>query len=117
MGDKSKIEWLDGGASWNPITGCTPISEGCANCYARTMAETRLRGMFGYDKEDPFKITYHFNKLEQPLKWKKPRKIFVCSMGDLFHAICWLGRGHQYIEHGKRTPYCLSLEEALRNDK
>ena len=85
MGDKSKIEWLDGGASWNPITGCTPISEGCANCYARTMAETRLRGMFGYDKEDPFKITYHFNKLEQPLKWKKPRKIFVCSMGDLFH--------------------------------
>ena len=85
MGDKSKIEWLDGGASWNPITGCTPISEGCANCYAKTMTETRLRGMFGYDKEDPFKITYHFNKLEQPLKWKKPRKIFVCSMGDLFH--------------------------------
>ena len=85
MGDKSKIEWLDGGASWNPITGCTPISEGCANCYAKTMAETRLRGMFGYDKENPFKITYHFNKLDQPLKWKKPRKIFVCSMGDLFH--------------------------------
>ena len=85
MGDKSKIEWLDGGASWNPITGCTPISEGCANCYAKTMAETRLRGMFGYDKEDPFKITFHEDKLEQPLKWKKPRKIFVCSMGDLFH--------------------------------
>ncbi len=85
MGDKSKIEWLDGGASWNPIAGCTPISEGCANCYAKTMAETRLRGMFGYDKENPFKIAYHFNKLEQPLKWKKPRKIFVCSMGDLFH--------------------------------
>lgn len=85
MGDKSKIEWLDGGASWNPITGCTPISEGCANCYAKTMAETRLRGMFGYDKEDPFKVTFHEDKLDQPLKWKKPRKIFVCSMGDLFH--------------------------------
>lgn len=85
MGDKSKIEWLDGGASWNPITGCTPISEGCVNCYAKTMAETRLRGMFGYDKEDPFKVTYHEDKLDQPLKWKKSRKIFVCSMGDLFH--------------------------------
>ena len=85
MGDKSKIEWLDGGASWNPITGCTPISEGCANCYAKTMAETRLRGMFGYDKEDPFKVTFHEDKLDQPLKWKKPRKVFVCSMGDLFH--------------------------------
>ena len=85
MGDKSKIEWLDGGASWNPITGCTPISEGCANCYAKTMAETRLRGMFGYDKEDPFKITFHEDKVTQPLKWKRPRKIFVCSMGDLFH--------------------------------
>lgn len=85
MGDKSKIEWLDGGASWNPITGCTPISEGCANCYAKTMAETRLRGMFGYDQEDPFKVTFHEDKLYQPLKWKRPRKIFVCSMGDLFH--------------------------------
>lgn len=86
MGDKSKIEWLDGGASWNPITGCTPISEGCANCYAKTMAETRLRGMFGYDQENPFKITFHpEDKLNQPLEWKRPRKIFVCSMGDLFH--------------------------------
>lgn len=85
MGDKSRIEWLDGGASWNPITGCTQISEGCQNCYAKTMAETRLRGMFGYDQEDPFKITFHEDKLDQPLKWKRPRKIFVCSMGDLFH--------------------------------
>lgn len=85
MGDKSKIEWLDGGASWNPITGCTPISEGCANCYAKTMAETRLRGMFGYDKEDPFKITYHEDKVDQPFHWKRTRKIFICSMGDLFH--------------------------------
>lgn len=85
MGDKTKIEWLDGGASWNPITGCTPISEGCANCYAKTMAETRLRGMFGYDKTDPFKVTYHEDKVTQPMRWKRPRKIFVCSMGDLFH--------------------------------
>ena len=85
MGDKSKIEWLDGGASWNPITGCTPISEGCANCYAKTMAETRLRGMFGYDKEDPFKVTFHEDKVEQPFHWKRTRKIFICSMGDLFH--------------------------------
>lgn len=83
MGDKSKIEWTE--ATWNPITGCTPISEGCANCYAKREAETRLRGRCGYDKDDPFKVTFHESRLDQPLRWTKPRKIFVCSMGDLFH--------------------------------
>lgn len=85
MSSTSKIEWLDGGSTWNPVTGCTPISEGCVNCYAKKMAETRLRGRYGYDEDEPFKITYHPDKLEQPLQWKKPRMIFVCSMGDLFH--------------------------------
>lgn len=85
MSSTSKIEWLDGGSTWNPVTGCTPISEGCVNCYAKKMAETRLRGRYGYDQDEPFKVTYHPDKLYQPLKWKKPRMIFVCSMGDLFH--------------------------------
>ena len=81
---KSKIEWTD--KTWNPITGCTPVSEGCQNCYAARMAK-RLAGRCGYPADDPFKpSTFHADKLEEPLKWKKPSRIFVCSMGDLFHA-------------------------------
>jgi protein gp37 len=78
----TKIEWCD--ETWNPITGCTPISEACEHCYAKRMAN-RLRGRFGYPKDEPFRITLHPDRLDQPLRWKKPRMIFVCSMGDLFH--------------------------------
>ncbi len=76
------IEWTD--LSWNPATGCTPVSEGCANCYARRMAQ-RLRGRFGYPTDEPFRVTLHPERLEEPLSLRKPRRIFVCSMGDLFH--------------------------------
>ncbi len=82
MADKSRIEWTD--ATWNPITGCSPVSEGCENCYAKRDA-LRLRGRFGYPDDEPFRVTFHEDRLDQPLRWKKPRKIFVCSMGDLFH--------------------------------
>lgn len=78
----TKIEWATD--TWNPITGCTPISEGCQNCYAKRMSK-RLAGRCGYDKNEPFKVTLHKNRLDEPLHWKKPSKIFVCSMGDLFH--------------------------------
>lgn len=78
----TKIEWAT--ETWNPITGCTPVSEGCENCYAKRMA-TRLRGRFGYPKDDPFRVTFHRDRLEQTLTWTKPRMVFVCSMGDLFH--------------------------------
>ena len=78
----SKIEWTE--KTWNPVTGCTPISEGCANCYAKRMAQ-RLRGRFGYPEDEPFRVTLHRDRLEQPLKLRKPSRIFVCSMGDLFH--------------------------------
>lgn len=78
----TKIAWAD--KAWNPVTGCSPISEGCQNCYAARMSK-RLRGRFGYPADDPFRVTFHLNKIGQPLKWKKPRRIFVCSMGDLFH--------------------------------
>ena len=82
MGD-TKIEWAD--SVWNPVTGCTPISEGCANCYAKRMAQ-RLKGRFGYPADDPFRVTIHRDKLDESKKWgKTPKRIFVCSMGDLFH--------------------------------
>ncbi len=79
---KPKIEWTD--ATWNPVTGCTPISPGCANCYAKRMSK-RLAGRGGYPADDPFRVTLHMDKQDEPLKWKKPRRVFVCSMGDLFH--------------------------------
>ena len=79
---KSEIWWDE---SWNPITGCTPISSGCTNCYAKRMAN-RLRGRFGYPPDEPFRVTFHPDRLDQPLRWKKSRKIFVCSMSDLFHG-------------------------------
>ena len=83
MADNTKIEWAD--ASWSPITGCDPISAGCENCYARRMAR-RLGGRFGYSRyPNHFDVTFHPDRLDQPLKWRKPRRIFVCSMGDLFH--------------------------------
>lgn len=80
--NKTRIEWAE--AVWNPVTGCTPVSEGCQNCYAKRMAY-RLRGRCGYPEDEPFKVTLHPERLDEPLRWKKPRKVFVCSMGDLFH--------------------------------
>lgn len=79
----TKIEWTD--LTWNPITGCTPVSESCLNYYAKRMA-ARLAGRCGYPADDPFRVTFHPDKLDIPRKWKKPRRIFVCSMGDLFHS-------------------------------
>lgn len=79
---KSKIEWTD--KVWNPVTGCTKISPGCANCYAERMSK-RLAGRCGYPKDDPFKVTVHPERLGEPAKWTKPWRVFVCSMGDLFH--------------------------------
>jgi protein gp37 len=86
----TKIEWVvnpDGtkGETWNPVTGCDKISPGCKNCYAERMAR-RLAGRHGYpEAPDHFKITWHSDRIERPLRWKKPRTVFVCSMGDLFH--------------------------------
>ena len=79
---KSKIEWTH--SVWNPVTGCTPVSEGCQKCWAKRMA-TRLKGRFGYPADDPFRVTFHPDRLEDPIGWHKPRHIFVSSMGDLFH--------------------------------
>jgi len=82
MSDKSTIEWTD--ATWNPVTGCTQVSPGCDHCYALTFAE-RFRGVSNHPYEQGFDLKLWPNRLELPLKWKKPRRIFVNSMSDLFH--------------------------------
>jgi protein gp37 len=82
MADNSAIEWTE--ATWNPVTGCDRISPGCAHCYARTFAE-RWRGVPGHAYEQGFDMRLWPERIDQPLKWKRPRQIFVNSMSDLFH--------------------------------
>jgi len=82
MAQTSKIEWTN--ATWNPVTGCTKVSAGCANCYAERMAK-RLHAM-GHDKyANVFAPTVHPDTVDDPTHWTKPRMIFVCSMSDLMH--------------------------------
>ncbi|MFS8536031.1 MAG: phage Gp37/Gp68 family protein [Limnochordales bacterium] len=82
MADHSKIEWTD--ATWNPVTGCTKVSPGCDHCYAETFSE-RWRGIPGHHFENGFDLTLRPERLEQPLRWRRPRRVFVNSMSDLFH--------------------------------
>ena len=82
MSYKSEIEWTDG--TWNPVTGCTKVSRGCDNCYAERLAE-RFRGTPGHPYETGFDLKLRPERLTQPLSWKRPRKVFVNSMSDLFH--------------------------------
>ena len=82
MSERSRIEWTE--ATWNPVTGCTKISEGCAHCYAERMA-ARLRAMGHERYRNGFAVTCHQDALRIPDHWRKPRLVFVCSMGDLFH--------------------------------
>jgi protein gp37 len=93
MGDRTGIEWTD--ATWNPMTGCTKISAGCDHCYAETVARTKTRETYlrqlpvkdsPKHRADPFAPRFWEDRLEQPLRWKEPRRIFVNSMSDVFHA-------------------------------
>ncbi len=81
MGDTTAIEWTD--ATWNPVTGCTKISAGCDHCYAERFSE-RFRGTLGHPFEMGFDLTLRPERLDQPLRWRAPRMIFVNSMSDLF---------------------------------
>lgn len=83
MPGTSKIEWTD--ATWNPVTGCTQVSAGCDHCYALTFAE-RWRGIPGHPYEQGFDLRLWPSRLDIPVRWTKPRRIFVNSMSDLFHA-------------------------------
>lgn len=82
MADKTGIEWTD--ATWNPVTGCTEVSPGCDHCYAKTFAE-RWRGTPHHYFENGFDVQLRPERLTQPLRWRRPRRIFVNSMSDLFH--------------------------------
>lgn len=82
MSQNSSIEWTD--ATWNPVRGCTKISAGCKNCYAELFAE-RFRGVKGHPFENGFDLRIVPEKLHEPLRWPKPKRIFVNSMSDLFH--------------------------------
>lgn len=153
MGDTT-IEWAQ--KTWNPITGCTKISPGCQNCYAERMAR-RLAGRYGYHQDGwycitcmdyydesgdcpvcdgglvrtkPFDVTLHPDRLEQPLQWKKPRRVFVCSMGDLFHedvpfrsierVFLSMAQPHIYLALTKRPERMLEFirwEEDRRHDR
>lgn len=92
MADNTHIEWPD--ATWNPVTGCSVVSPGCTNCYAMRLAGTRLQhhpsraGLTTPSKAGPVwngQVRFNEQCLDQPLKWKRPRRIFVCAHGDLFH--------------------------------
>ncbi len=82
MGDNSKIEWTE--ATWNPATGCSKVSPGCKHCYAERLA-SRLQAMGNRRYRNGFTVTLHEDALDLPLRWRRPRRIFVNSMSDLFH--------------------------------
>lgn len=118
----SKIEWTE--ATWNPVTGCSKISAGCANCYAERMA-MRLKAMGQMNYRNGFKVTCHEHMLEHPLRWKKSRTIFVNSMSDLFHEsvpddfilkvfeVMQKARNHHFQVLTKRSNRLASLAPSL----
>jgi protein gp37 len=77
MSDKTSIEWTD--ATWNPVTGCTKVSSGCDHCYAERITE-RFHGRGSFAE-----VQLHWDRVQLPMRWRKPRRVFVNSMSDLFH--------------------------------
>jgi protein gp37 len=122
MATQSDIEWTD--MTWNPVTGCTMISPGCAHCYAERMAN-RLKAMGQTSYRNGFALTLQPQTLEVPLRWKKPRTIFVNSMSDLFHKdipldyiqrvfdVMRRANWHTYQILTKRSDRLLQLDSAL----
>jgi protein gp37 len=93
MGERTAIEWTD--ATWNPMTGCTRLSAGCDHCYAAVVAERKTRDVYlrrlpvkdtPANRSDPFAPRFWPERLQQPLKWREAKRVFVNSMSDVFHA-------------------------------
>ena len=122
MANSSHIEWTD--ATWNPVTGCSKVSPGCKFCYAERLSR-RLQAMGQSNYRDGFRLTLQPQMLEHPLHWRKPRRVFVNSMSDLFHEAVppgyiqqvfdVMGRAnwHQYQVLTKRSERLLLLDRAL----
>lgn len=123
MADRSAIEWTE--ATWNPVTGCDRISAGCDHCYAMALAK-RLKAMGStkYQNDgDPrtsgpgFAVTMHPQALDEPLRWRSPRTVFVNSMADLFHAQVSVGFIRQVFDVMRDTPqhtYQILTKRSLR---
>lgn len=126
------IEWTD--EVWNPMTGCTKISAGCDNCYAHTVAQRRTRNQYlrklpvkdtPTNRVDPFAPRFWPERLDWPLRWKEPRRIFVNSMSDVFHShftleqvqqvftVMTLAEHHQFQVLTKRPERALRLAQEL----
>lgn len=101
MSDRSAIEWTE--ATWNPVTGCTKVSAGCDHCYAETFAE-RWRGIPGHPYEQGFDLRFWPERLDQPLRWRTPRVIFVNSMSDLFHQRVPASYVDRVLDTIRKTP-------------
>jgi len=122
---KSKIEWTE--STWNPVTGCNKISEGCNNCYAERMAK-RLKAMGQQNYTNGFEVTCHPHMLDVPLKWKKSNMVFVNSMSDIFHekvpldfirqvfGVMNIASQHSYQVLTKRAERLLELSENFKWD-
>jgi protein gp37 len=114
MSEHTGIEWTD--ATWNPITGCTKVSPGCEHCYAQTFAE-RFRGVPGHHFERGFEMVLRPERLDQPLRWRRPRRIFVNSMSDLFHAAVpdeFIARVFAVMAHADRHTFQVLTKRPAR---
>lgn len=110
----TKIEWTE--RTWNPVTGCNKISEGCRHCYAEMMTR-RLHSMGNHKYRNNFTPTEHPEDLQEPFKWKKPSKVFVCSMSDLFNEEISFEFVDQVFEVIRQTPihtYQILTKRAIR---
>jgi protein gp37 len=122
MAGNSHIEWTD--ATWNPVTGCSKVSPGCKHCYAERMAK-RLQAMGQPNYANGFEVTLQPHMLELPLEWKRPRRVFVNSMSDLFHkdvplsfikrvfSVMRRAKWHQYQLLTKRSERLLEVSPLL----
>lgn len=110
----TKIEWTE--RTWNPVTGCSKVSEGCRHCYAEMMTR-RLHSMGNHKYRNNFTPTEHPEDLQEPFKWKKPSKVFVCSMSDLFNEEISFEFVDQVFEVIRQTPihtYQILTKRAIR---
>jgi len=114
MATLSRIEWTD--TTWNPVTGCTKISPGCKRCYAETMAR-RLEAMGQPRYRRGFRLTLQEDLVELPLRWRKPRRVFVNSMSDLFHEDVpdgYIRRVFETMERAERHSFQVLTKRAAR---